>query len=185
MNRFDPKRGLPLAVLLVACGAGAAAGEQAKLLWQIGKADNDTREFALQQKVSADCKTLDLRPVVRTPGAERQPVDWVDCLLGTSTSRWMLYPGPSTPFSMVKLSPDNQRQPWKGGYEYMINNIAGFSHLHSWTMGGLLTMPTTGSLKVVPGTERDPDAGYRSRFSHQREKASPGYYAVTLDDYGS
>ncbi|MBN2475103.1 MAG: GH92 family glycosyl hydrolase [Pirellulales bacterium] len=131
-----------------------------------------------------DGKTIDRGQTVRTPAVERQPVDWVDCLLGTSTSRWMLYPGPSTPFSMVKLSPDNQRQSWKAGYEYTILNIAGFSHLHSWTMGGLLTMPTVGELKVVPGTENDPDAGYRSRFSHQREVASPGYYAVTLDDYG-
>jgi len=27
----------------------------------------------------------------------------------------------------------------------------------------------------------DPDSGYRSRFS--KDEASPGYYAVTLDDY--
>jgi len=95
----------------------------------------------------------------------------------------MLYPGPSMPFGMVKLSPDNQRQQWKAGYEYLINNIAGFSHLHSWTMGGLLTMPTTGELKTTPGPEGEPDKGYRSRFSHEKEFASPGYYAVTLDDY--
>jgi predicted alpha-1,2-mannosidase len=122
--------------------------------------------------------------VTRGPARQRQPVDYVDCLLGTSTSRWMLYPGPSMPFGMVKLSPDNQRHCWKAGYEYTIENIAGFSHIHSWTMGGLLTMPTVGELKVVPGPEGDPDAGYRSRFSHDREVASPGYYAVTLDDYG-
>jgi len=121
---------------------------------------------------------------IRHPAKERQPVDWVDCLLGTATSRWMLYPGPSTPFSLVKLSPDNQRHCWKAGYEYTIENIAGFSHLHSWTMGGLLVMPTTGELRTQPGTEGDPDAGYRSRFSHKSETAVPGYYAVTLDDYG-
>lgn len=118
------------------------------------------------------------------PTANRQPVDYVDPILGTATSRWMLYPGPSMPFGMVKLSPDNQRQTWKAGYEYTIENIAGFSHLHSWTMGGLLTMPTTGELKIVPGRENEPDAGYRSRFSHDTEEAFPGYYAVTLNDYG-
>jgi len=128
-------------------------------------------------------RTLATEQLVQQPARERQPVDWVDCLLGTSTSRWMLYPGPSTPFSMVKLSPDNQRRCWKAGYEYTINNIAGFSHLHSWTMGGLLTMPTVGELKVQPGSESDPDAGYRSRIRHETEVASPGYYAVTLDDY--
>ena len=115
---------------------------------------------------------------------KKQPVDWVDPILGTASSRWMLYPGPSMPFSMVKLSPDNQKQSWKAGYEYTIENIAGFSHIHSWTMAGLLTMPITGKLQTVPGPENDPDKGYRSRFSHDTEVASPGYYAVTLEDYG-
>jgi len=115
---------------------------------------------------------------------KKQPVDWVDPILGTASSRWMLYPGPSMPFSMVKLSPDNQKQSWKAGYEYRIENIAGFSHIHSWTMAGLLTMPITGKLQTVPGPENDPDKGYRSRFSHDTEVASPGYYAVTLEDYG-
>ena len=51
----------------------------------------------------------------------RQPVDWVDPMLGTSSSRWMLYPGPSMPFGKVKLSPDNEDFPkrwYKGGHEY-------------------------------------------------------------------
>jgi len=121
--------------------------------------------------------------VTQNPARERRPVDYVNCLIGTSTSRWMLYPGASMPFGMVKLSPDNQRRRWKAGYEYTIDNIAGFSHLHSWTMGGLLVMPTVGELKIQPGGEHDPNAGYRSRFRHATEVAVPGYYAVTLDDY--
>jgi len=115
--------------------------------------------------------------------AQKQPVDYVDPLIGTSTSRWMLYPGPSMPFGMVKLSPDNRKHAWKGGYEYNIENIMGFSHIHSWIMGGLLVMPAVGELKTMPGTEENPDEGYRSRFRHETEVASPGYYAVTLDDY--
>ncbi|MCD6394319.1 MAG: GH92 family glycosyl hydrolase [Planctomycetes bacterium] len=134
-------------------------------------------------EIHTDSKTVAKNTVTRGPAKERQPADWVDPFLGTATSRWMLYPGPSTPFGMVKLSPDNQQQQWKAGYEYLIENIAGFSHLHSWTMGGLLVMPTTGPLKVKPGSEREPDKGYRSRFSHNNEIASPGYYGVTLDDY--
>jgi predicted alpha-1,2-mannosidase len=114
----------------------------------------------------------------------KQPVDYVDPLMGTTNARWMLFPGVSMPFGMVKLSPDNQRKGWKAGYEYKIENIAGFSHLHSWTMGGLLTMPTTGPLKIKPGLEYQPDQGYRSRFSHDHETARPGYYSVFLDDYG-
>ena len=102
---------------------------------------------------------------------QKQAVDYVDPMMGTTFARWMLFPGVSTPFGMVKLSPDNQRKGWKAGYEYKIGNISGFSHLHSWTMGGLLTMPTVGPLKITPGLENEPDQGYRSRFSHDNEIA--------------
>ena len=114
--------------------------------------------------------------------AQDRKVDYVDPLMGSHDSRWIMFPGPSLPFGMVKLSPDNQELGWKAGYDYQIQNIAGFSHLHSWTMAGLLTMPQTGALKTVPGTEKNPDQGYRSRFSHEKEHASPGYYSVYLDD---
>ena len=117
---------------------------------------------------------------------KKEPADYVDPLLGTSSARWMLYPGPSMPFSMVKLSPDNEDAKQKlggAGYEYNIDTIAGFSHIHSWTMGGLLMMPTTGELKTKHGG-KNPDEGYRSRFSHDTEVAEVGYYAVTLADYG-
>ena len=134
-------------------------------------------------KIKNRGRTIAVRKAEQGPATLREPADWVDPILGTSQSGWMLYPGPSMPFGMVKLSPDNQSQQRKAGYEYLINNIAGFSHLHSWTMGGLLTMPTTGELRITPGPEDDPDKGYRSRFSHENEFASPGYYAVTLDDY--
>ncbi|MHC4226634.1 MAG: GH92 family glycosyl hydrolase [Planctomycetota bacterium] len=119
-----------------------------------------------------------------TAAKKKQPVDWVDPMLGTVSSRWMLYPGPSMPFGMVKLSPDNtEKSGLDAGYEYTIESIAGFGCVHSWGMGSFLTMPTTGGLKVVPGSENEPDKGYRSRFSHDKETASPGYYGVTLEDY--
>lgn len=116
--------------------------------------------------------------------SSKSPVGYVDPLMGTTFARWMLFPGVTMPFGMVKLSPDNQRKGWKAGYEYKIHNISGFSHLHSWTMGGLLTMPTNGPLKITPGTETNPDLGYRSRFTHKNETAQAGYYQVFLEDYG-
>lgn len=115
---------------------------------------------------------------------QKQPADYVDLLIGSQDSRWIMFPGPTMPFGMVKLSPDNQERGWKAGYDYAINNIVGFSHLHSWTMAGLLTMPANGVLKIKPGTEKDPDRGYRSKFSHDNEFAEPGYYSVFLDNYG-
>lgn len=122
----------------------------------------------------------------------RQPVDWVDPFIGSAgETRWMLFPGPSLPFGMVKLSPDTlEGEIPKGrhiigraGYHYHSPTLAGFSHIHEWTMTGLLMMPTTGPLKVVRGSESGSPEGFRSRFRHETEKASPGYYAVTLDDY--
>ena len=113
----------------------------------------------------------------------KEPADYVDPLIGTSTSRWMLYPGPSMPFGLVKLSPDNQNQSWKAGYEYIIENVAGFSHIHSWVMGGVLLMPTTGPLQTVPGDQNAPDEGYRSRIDKESETAEVGYYSVELTDY--
>jgi predicted alpha-1,2-mannosidase len=115
----------------------------------------------------------------------KEPVDYVDPKIGTAieSKRWALFPGATTPFGLVALSPDNlDRTGWyKGGFDPHLDNIAGFSHIHAWTMAGLLTMPTVGELKVKPGPVGDPDSGYRSRFSN--DVATPGYYAVTLDDY--
>ncbi|MHA4895822.1 hypothetical protein ACXZ1K_13795 [Pedobacter sp. PWIIR3] len=84
-------------------------------------------------------------------GQKKQPIDYVDPFIGTSNSRWMLFPGATMPNGMVKLSPDNQGNVWQGGYEYSVGSIHGFSHLHGWTMAGLLTMPTNGDLALKPG----------------------------------
>ena len=59
------------------------------------------------------------------------PVDAVNVFTGTSNSRWMLFPGATLPFGLVKLSPDNQTNVWNGGYEYTVNSLSGFSHLHA------------------------------------------------------
>ncbi len=67
---------------------------------------------------------------------EKSPADYVNPLLGTSSSRWMLFPGACLPFGMVKLSPDNTDNSKYGlgaGYEYKINSISGFGHVHSWS----------------------------------------------------
>jgi len=120
----------------------------------------------------------------------RQPVDDVNPFIGTTGPglRWMLFPGAAMPFGMVKLSPDNKARSdgagsGRAGYDYKIPTILGFSHIHSWTMGGLLTMPATGPLKILQGPESGSPESFRSRFRHETETASPGYYAVTLDDY--
>lgn len=119
--------------------------------------------------------------------AEKAPVDYVDCFVGTSNSRWMLGPYAQRPMGMVQLGPDNQGNKWMGGYEYAIGSVSGFSHIHAWTMGGLMMMPTTADLALGnPGPDspyKGANAGYHSRILKDTEVAAPAYYAVDLYDH--
>ncbi|MBL4674138.1 MAG: GH92 family glycosyl hydrolase [Arenicella sp.] len=123
---------------------------------------------------------------------------WVDPFTGTGGDGHT-FPGAVVPFGMVQLSPDTaavsrgvdpQSEIYKhsAGYHYDDESIIGFSHTHfSGTghsdLGDLLIMPMTGSAHTEPGSKEQPDSGYRSRFSHDKESASPGYYSVELSDY--
>jgi predicted alpha-1,2-mannosidase len=101
------------------------------------------------------------------------------------------YPGATVPFGMVQLSPDtfNKGWDWCSGYNYSDDSIMGFSHTHLSGTGigdmlDFLIMPCIGSVKMEPGSREHPESGYRSRFSHNEEESTPGYYAVLLRDYG-
>ena len=96
------------------------------------------------------------------------------------------YPGAQAPFGMVQLSPDNGLPGWDriSGYFYPDSTIAGFSHTHlSGTGAGDLYdisfMPV-----MIPYKEADAPLGIHSKFSHDDEVASAGYYSVVLKDYG-
>lgn len=96
------------------------------------------------------------------------------------------YPGAQVPFGMVQLSPDNGLPGWDriSGYFYPDSTIAGFSHTHlSGTGAGdlydILFMPVT-----LPYKEAEAPLGIHSKFSHEDETASAGYYRVLLKDYG-
>ncbi|UNY99607.1 GH92 family glycosyl hydrolase [Zhouia spongiae] len=121
--------------------------------------------------------------LTRKPGNPVRMSDYVNQFMGTSGSRWMIAPGPWMPMSMVKISPDNEDSNWKAGYDYQVENIMGFSHVHEWTMAGLLMMPANGALYTQPGPENDPDLGYRSRIDKENEIAEVGRYKTKLLDY--
>lgn len=126
------------------------------------------------------------------------PNQWVDPFIGTGGDGHT-FPGALVPFGMLQLSPDTaavkrghdkQSEIYKhsAGYHYDDTSITGFSHTHfSGTghsdLGDLLIMPMTGKAHIDVGSAQNPDSGYRSRFSHQQESASPGYYSVDLLDY--
>lgn len=114
-----------------------------------------------------------------------QPVDEPLPLVGTD-AHGHAYPGATVPFGMVQLSPDTRTNTWDGcsGYHYSDKAILGFSHTHlSGTgapcLGDVLLMPTVGEVDLNPAP---PGHGYSSRFSHEQEKATPGYYRVFLED---
>lgn len=141
-----------------------------------------TKRCRSRYEVYADGKMLQQGTVERAPQRLQTLADYVDTRIGTAHSRWMIAPGPWMPFSMVKLSPDNQNMGWQSGYQPTFETIGCFSHIHEWTMGGLGMMPTNGELKVKVGDQFRPDEGYRSRIDKTSEEAPLGYYKVRLSD---
>jgi predicted alpha-1,2-mannosidase len=135
-------------------------------------------------KVLIDGKRVQSGRIQRSPEIAVTPAGYASTMMGTAHSRWMIAPGPWMPFSMVKISPNNQNAGWQAGYDPIFESIGGFSHIHEWTMGGLLMMPTNGELQTQVGDERKPDEGYRSRVDKQTEEAPIGYYKADLTDYG-
>ena len=135
------------------------------------------------------------------PPSAGQPSRHVDPFIGTA-GMGHTFPGACVPFGGVQVSPDTDTIPHNvagkyqaevyslcAGYRWDDPTIVGFSHTHlSGTghsdLGDVLLMPTTGPLQLNPGMAERPETGYRSRYSHAEESASPGYYAVTLSDYG-
>ena len=131
----------------------------------------------------------------------QKPSEYVNPMIGTD-GMGHTFPGACVPFGGVQLSPDTENVPhnidgvyqkatykYCAGYQYSDSTIVGFSHTHfSGTghsdLGDILLMPGVGEEKLDPGTAQDPDSGYRSRFSHENEKAAPGYYEVLLSDSG-
>lgn len=100
------------------------------------------------------------------------------------------FPGAAYPFGSVQLSPDTRKEGLLscGGYYYPDSLILGFSHTHLSGVGepeyrDVLLMPTVGTIQLQSGKEGVKGTGYQSTYSHQDEKAFPGYYSVLLKDY--
>lgn len=111
----------------------------------------------------------------------QQLIKYVDPFIGTG-GHGHTYPGATVPFGMVQLSPDNGTQgwDWSSGYHYSDSMIAGFSHTHLSGTGigdlcDISVMPSNGLIS-------DTFSLYRQKFAHKNEKASPGFYSVTLNN---
>ncbi|WP_295729011.1 GH92 family glycosyl hydrolase [uncultured Muribaculum sp.] len=127
------------------------------------------------------------------------PVAYVDPFIGASTNMdragtyhglGKTFPGATTPFGMVQVSPNTVTGGDNGsGYSHEHTTIEGFALTQmsgvGWygDMGNFLMMPTVGKFCPVAGREDGRIAGYRSHYDKGSETAHPGYYSVHLTDY--
>ena len=95
------------------------------------------------------------------------------------------YPGATSPFGMVQLSPDTRLEGWDGcgGYHDTDSVIYGFSHTHLQgtgvsDYGDVLVMPCTQYKQGEQWCDK-----YQSGFQKSTENGHAGYYAVTLEDH--
>jgi len=110
--------------------------------------------------------------------------NYVNPFIGTG-GHGHTFPGATVPFGMVQLSPDTRVDgSWDGcsGYHYSDSFIYGFSHTHlSGTgvsdYGDILLLPSVNPISFEPEE-------YKTKFSHDDEKAEANYYKVKLPDNG-
>lgn len=111
------------------------------------------------------------------PGASVNP------LIGTGSDPddgINLFPGATTPFGMVQLSPDTEDHGF--GYHYIQKKIKGFSMTHMSgpgcaNEGNVFFSATTGPIVTQV-------SDFQSPYSHKLEMAQPGYYEVQLLQWG-
>jgi predicted alpha-1,2-mannosidase len=88
----------------------------------------------------------------------------------------LTYPGATLPNAMAQLSPITEFGSG-AGYEYEDTVIYAFTHTNKghWNLCHIPVLPVTGDIKADD---------FGSAFTHQNEKAKPGYYQVLLQRYG-
>ncbi len=115
-------------------------------------------------------------------GAEREPLTFVNPLIGTAKSKigyGGTMPFVSPPFAMTNWTPQTRQNKISiTSYEYGDPAITGFIGTHQpaiWMgdYGYITLMPQTGELRTAPEARG-------LAFSHSDETARPDYYAVSL-----
>ena len=121
-----------------------------------------------------------------------RPVDYVNTFHGTAPltnpeeigytpdSQWrvwagLTYPGAALPNAMVQLSPITEFGSG-AGYEYEDDTIYAFTHTNKghWNLCHIPMMPVTGTVS---------SSNFGSKYNHDNESATPGYYQVYLETY--
>jgi predicted alpha-1,2-mannosidase len=125
------------------------------------------------------CLLVGCKPAPNS-GLLSDEIKYVDPFIGTGF-HGHTFPGATRPFAMVQVSPDTHIMGWdaSSGYHYNDREIYGFSHTHlSGTgigdLGDVALLPFSGGDSIKPV----------GLFNKDTEKATPGYYAVRLDNFG-
>ncbi len=118
---------------------------------------------------------------------------FVDPFIGTGGVPWaaaMLFPGATTPFGMVRLSPDMCAAGGAvvaglgtAGYFDTLTNVLGFSHTRLSGTGAV----EGGQVRVSPSVRPLLPSERKSAapaLDHANERAEPGYYTALLSDIG-
>lgn len=140
------------------------------------------------------------KPTTEQETQQKPLTTYVDPFIGTG-GHGHTYPGATVPFGMLQVSPVNGISGWDwcSGYHHSDTLLIGFGHLSLSGTGigdlnDILLMPvnkeydlsqlSTGKKDQYPKAALDfrNQVPYKSRYSHQNEKAEPGYYQVFLED---
>ena len=92
------------------------------------------------------------------------------------------FPGACAPFGMIQAGPESGNGSWRycSGFNYDDDEIFGFAQNHLNGTG----CPDLGDILILPFSGTISDNNYKSRIDKSKQTASPGYYAVTLPDFG-
>lgn len=103
---------------------------------------------------------------------------YVNTFIGTEGTGHT-FPGPCMPFGMVQPGPDNVDKGWDytSGYQYKDSIILGFSQTRANGTG----INEFGDVLLQPFTT-DETENFGETYLKATEKASPGYYTVTLSN---
>lgn len=98
----------------------------------------------------------------------------VNLFIGTSGDNGQVDPGAAVPFGMVRVCPDSDPRS-HAGYDYSVDKISGISVNR---MSGVGCSGAGGNFSLKPAA-----VGYDLRILKNTEKACPGYYKATLNNF--
>ncbi len=134
--------------------------------------------------------TLTLGQAAVGSADEANPIERVNPFIGTGGNAYVCAhntPGATTPFGLIRLSPDTISAGGKtaintSGYYYNDPRIVGFSHTRLCGTGAI----DGGHFRVMPtGLETslaELRRGVSAPLSHDRETATPGYYSIEMPE---